>query len=204
MHRISSTSKSFVVLVALLVWIVPHVAQGQKSNRDSDAWRSFSPAQKRYAFFGLIDCHKRSIPPTNAVRYDTDDRTFKRADELADKSAEYMGEIMLDAMKQVRPVAPDTHAEYGSVNAGMLWRGLIDQEKQAYVQGVFWCAQISKGKASIPQQSIQQVVQKLNDWYVVSDDDWKDPRSNERVDVTVISALQQIGVLHLNKMPAKH
>lgn len=111
---------------------------------------------------------------------------------------------MLTAMKEVVPAAPDTHAEHGSVDDGMLWRGLIDQEKQAYVQGVFWCAQISGGKAAIPQQSIQQVVQKLNDWYVVSDDDWKDPRSNARVDVPVISALQQIGVLHLVKTPAKH
>ena len=203
MRRISSTSKSFFVLVTLLVWFVPHIAHGQNSDRGSDVWRSLSTAQKRYAFFGFIDCHKRSFPPTNAIRYNADDRTFKQADELADKSAKSMGEIMLDAMTEVPPADPDTHAEHGSVDDGMLWRGLIDQEKQAYVQGVFWCAQISNGKATIPQQSIQPVVQKLNDWYVVSDDDWKDPRSNARVDVPVISALQQIGVLHLLKTPAK-
>lgn len=111
---------------------------------------------------------------------------------------------MLKAMKDVPPAAPDSHAEHGSVSDGMLWRGLIDQEKQAYVQGVFWCAQIANGKATISPQSIQQIVQKLNDWYVVSDDDWKDPRSNARVDVPVISALQQIGALKLNKTPTKH
>jgi hypothetical protein len=142
MRRISSTSKSFVVLVTLLVWFMPHIAHGQNPDRGSDVWRSFSPAQKRYAFFGFIDCHKRSFPPTNAIRYNADDRTFKQADELADKSAKSMGEIMLDAMKEVPPAAPDAHAEHGSVDDGMLWRGLIDQEKQAYVQGVFWCAQI--------------------------------------------------------------
>jgi hypothetical protein len=107
-----------------------------------------------------------------------------------------MGQLMLDAMKEVTPAHANVHAEHGSVDDGMLWRGLIDQEKQAYVQGVFWCVRISNGNATIPQQSIQRVVQKLNDWYVVTDDDWKDPRSNARVDVPVISALQKMEVLH--------
>ena len=31
MRRISSTSKSFFVLVTLLVWFVPHIAHGQNS-----------------------------------------------------------------------------------------------------------------------------------------------------------------------------
>jgi hypothetical protein len=196
MHRISSTSKSFFVLAALLVCFMPHIADGQTSDRDSDVWRSFSSAQKRYAFFGFIDCRKRAFPPTNAIRYNADDRTYKRVDELVDKSANPMGQLMLDAMKEVTPAHANVHAEHGSVDDGMLWRGLIDQEKQAYVQGVFWCVRISNGNATIPQQSIQRVVQKLNDWYVVTDDDWKDPRSNARVDVPVISALQKMEVLH--------
>jgi len=191
MHQINSTSKAFVVLVALLLWFMPRTAHGQTSARDSDVWRSFSSAQKRYAFFGFIDCRKREYPPTKTIRYNADDRTYKRVDELADKRTNPMGQLMLGAMKEVPPAQADVHAEHGSVDDGMLWRGLLDQEKQAYVQGVFWCAQISNADMTISQQSIQQVVQKLNDWYVVTDDDWKDPRSNARVDVPVISALQK-------------
>jgi hypothetical protein len=114
-----------------------------------------------------------------------------------------MGKRMLDAMKEVPPAQADVNAEHGSVDDGMLWRGLIDQEKQAYVQGVFWCVRISKANTTIPQQSIQQVVQKLNDWYVVTDNDWKDPRSNARVDVPVISALQKMEVLNFTGAKAK-
>jgi len=202
MRQISRISISFLLFAALLVSIEPR-ANGQNSKLNSDIWKSFSLTQKRYALFGFIDCHKELYPPPNTIRYGADDKTYKRIDELARNSSKPIGELILEAMKQVSPATPDIHAEHGGADDGMLWRGLIGEEKQAYVQGVFWCVHTSTGNANIAQQSIQQVVEKLDDWYIVSDDDWKDPRSNERVDVPVISALQQIGVLHLKNSTSK-
>jgi hypothetical protein len=87
----------------------------------------------------FIDCHKRLFPPPNATKYNADDMTFGRVGEPAEKSTKPMGELILEAMKEISPAAPNVHAEHGSVDDGMLWRGLTEPKKQAYVQGVFWC-----------------------------------------------------------------
>lgn len=139
MRRMGNPPPSFFVFVALVFWIMPITAHGEGSNSDRDTWKSFSLGQKRYALFGFIDCHKRLFPPPNATRYDADDRTFSRVGELAEKSTKPMGELILEAMKEIPPAGPDVHAEHGDVDDGMLWRGLSEPEKQAYVQGVFWC-----------------------------------------------------------------
>jgi hypothetical protein len=203
MRRVSNTSTLFFLFAALVFWIMPHSAHGESSKSDHDIWKTFSLGQKRYALFGFIDCHKRLFQPPNATRYNADDRTFRRVDELSEKSTKPMGELILEAMKGISPAPPDVHAEHGSVDDGMLWRGLIEQEKQAYVQGVFWCAvNIPATKIRPVGKSVGTAVKALDDWYVVSDDDWKDPRSNTRVNVPGIVAMQRTEIISIKRTKA--
>lgn len=197
MRRISKVSTSFILFAVLASWMLPHIAYGESSNRD--IWKGFSVEQKRYALFGFIDCHRLLFPRANASMYNADERVYGEVDKLAaDNSDAPMGKLILDAMGKTPAAAPDSHAEHGSVDDGMLWRGLIEREKEAYVQGVFWCAETAPATTvSLPQKSASGAVKTLDDWYVVSDDDWKDPRSNARVDVPVAVAMERTGILSI-------
>ncbi len=201
MRRISKVSTSFIFFALLACWMLPHVAYGESSNHD--IWKSFSVEQKRYALFGFIDCHRLIFPGANASIYNADERVYGEVDKLAaDNGDTPMGSLILDAMRKTPPAAPDSRAEHGSVDDGMLWRGLIEREKEAYVQGVFWCAETAPSTTvSLPEKSVRTAVKTLDDWYVVSDDDWKDPRSNARVDVPVVAAMQRTGIVSIR--PAK-
>lgn len=203
MHRTSSTLKPLFLFMAILLAFMPCIAGNPNSDRDFDVWRTFSSAQKMYAFWGFVGCYKLSVLRPSVNSYNVDDRTYKRTDELVNKSAKPMGQIMVDAMKEVQPATPNVHAEHGSRDDGMLWRGLMDGERLAYVQGVVWCVHVSKGNAIISRQPIQKIIKNVTDWYVIADDDWKDPRSNARVDVPVISALQNIGLLRIKNAVVK-
>lgn len=195
MRRINNVSASFFLLVVAICWMVPHTAYGQSPNHE--IWKGFSLEQKRYALFGFIDCHRLLFPHSNPSMYKADERVYSEVDKLVAHNGDtLMGKLILHAMTKTPPAAPDTHAELGGVDDGMLWRGLIEQEKEAYVQGVFWCAETASGKAiSASKESVTAVVQKLNDWYLVSDEDWKDPRSGKRADVPVVSAMQKLGII---------
>jgi hypothetical protein len=84
------------------------------------------------------------------------------------------------------------------------WRGIDERDRQAYIQGVFWCTQIRDNISILPPgQPVQQAVERVNEWYVISDEDWKDPRSNERVDISTIAALQRIGIIRITKVTRK-
>jgi hypothetical protein len=174
-----------------------HLAYGENSSHGP--WKSFSAEQKRYALFGFIDCHRLLFPRTNASMYKADERVYGAVDRLAAANGDMpMGQVILDAMIKTPSAASDSHAEHGSVNDGMLWRGLVEQEKEAYVQGVFWCAEIAPpATVSLSQKSVGAAVKTLDDWYVVSDDDWKDPRSNARVDVRVVVAMQRTAIVSI-------
>ncbi len=197
MRRISKVFLSFILFATLACLVLPHGAYGESSNHDT--WKNFSVAQKRYALFGFIDCHRLLSPHANASMYNADERVYGEVDMLAAVNSDTsMGKLILDAMGKTPAAAPDSHAEHGSVDDGMLWRGLIEREKEAYVQGVLWCAETAPATTvSLLQKSASGAVKTLDDWYVVSDDDWKDPRSNARVDVPVVVAMQRAGILSI-------
>ncbi len=201
MRRISKVFPSFILFATLACWVLPHGAYGESSNHDT--WKNFSAAQKRYALFGFIDCHRLLFPHANASMYNADERVYGEVDKLAaDNGDTPIGRLILDAMRKTPAAAPDNHAEHGGVDDGMLWRGLIEREKEAYVQGVFWCAEVAPAMTvSLSEKSAGAAVKALDDWYVVADDDWKDPRSNARVDVPVAVAMQRTGILSIR--PAK-
>lgn len=196
MRRISKVSALFFIFAVLIDWTIPHTAHGES------IWESFSLEQKTYAFFGFIDCHRLLFPHANASIYNANERVYKEVDKLlADNSTKTMGELILDAMKMTPSAAPDIHAEHGSTDDGMFWRGLSGQEKQAYVQGVFWCAETASATTvSLTKKPVRAAVQTLDDWYVVADDDWKDPRSNERVDVPLVVAMQRTGIVSIKQV----
>ena len=131
--------------------------------------------------------------------YNAGESVYGEVDKLAvDNGDTPMGRLILDAMRKTPAAAPDRHAEHGSVDDGMLWRGLIEPEKEAYVRGAFWCAETAPATTvSLTEKSVGAAVKTLDDWYVVSDDDWKDPRSNARVDVPVAVAMQRAGILSI-------
>jgi hypothetical protein len=115
--------------------------------------------------------------------------------------------LILRALEKAPAAEPDPHGEHydgpTGFHSGLWWRGVGNSERGVYVQGIVWCTQAPGVSARMRDISTEAIVKKLNDWYVVNDDDWKDHRSNARVDVPVISALQKMEVLKFTAAKAK-
>lgn len=201
MHRILKKSirheAHLAVLFAFLAYgFVPAPAQAH----DVKVWSHYSQAQRRQAVAGFVHCYR--MESSNKVAFANIDvpAVVQNIDRTALGASSKIANVILRALKDAPAVKLDIHAEhwdgpYGFAT-GMWWRGLDDHDRDAYVQGVFWCAETSVNiVVSVPEKSVRNAVNRLNDWYVVSDDDWKDPRSTERVDVPVVEAMQLNGLV---------
>jgi hypothetical protein len=167
-----------------------------------NTWKGYSTEQKTQSLVGFVHCYRTALSSKNAFAQ-TDLETVIRIVDAAlteNKDQSAIGDLILDALKKAPRAKPDKYAEhwqgpYGFTD-GMWWRGADDRNRQAYVQGAFWCAETASGRAiGVFEKSVPATVQKLNDWYLVSDEDWKDPRSGKRADVSVLSAMQQVGII---------
>jgi len=204
MHPINKNTLAklgFGILVVVLSMFGSASAYGQS------LWGGFTPAQKQLAIAGFTDCYRSQSSDKKAYA----GRDLAAAVRLVDgatKSGDVsLPSLIIQSVQRAPNVKPDPHGEHWNgrtgFHSGLWWRGIEDGERQAYVQGVIWCSQVPKVSLQISDTSRQEVVSKLNDWYVISDDDWKDPHSNARVDVPVISALKKIEVLHIKGATAK-
>ena len=150
--------------------------------------------------------YRTASPNKNAFAQSDDTETIRTIDQaVSGGREELVGNSILQALKKAPRAKPDIHAEHWSgpygFASGLWWRGLDDQDRQAYVQGVFWCAEIASNVVvSVPEKSVQEAVKKLNDWYVISDEDWKDTRSNARVDVPVVLAMQWSDIILIKQV----
>jgi hypothetical protein len=187
--------------IATLVILVSCGSFGSTGFPGIDAWKEYSTEQKTQSIVGFIHGFRTALSSKNAFAQ-TDLGTVIRMVDAAvtENKDQSIGDLILDALKKAPHAKPDKYAEhwegpYGFTD-GMWWRGADDKNRQAYVQGVFWCAETASRKAiSISEKSVPAAVQKLNDWYLVSDEDWKDPRSGKRADVPVVAALQELGII---------
>lgn len=195
--------KRFLLCITFLL-LLPSCTVGSAST-DFSIWNAYSAEQKKMSIAGFVHCY-RTVSSSNNAFAESDDTVAARMVDEATKSAKegLVGQLILQSLKKAPRAKADVHAEhwpgpYGFAS-GMWWRNLDDQNREAYVQGVFWCAETSGGVAvSVNEKSVHEAVKKLNDWYVVSDEDWKDPRSNTRVDVPVVLAMERNEILSIKK-----
>lgn len=174
-----------------------------------DIWMGYTPEQKELAIAGFTDCYRSASSSEKAFARTNMAAAARIIDETSGKTDEPpFATVILRSIRKAPTVKPDAHGEHWEgptgFHSGLWWRGINNPDRRAYVQGAFWCAQVlGVDTISAPKEEVEQAVTKLNDWYVISDEDWKDPRSNARVDISVISALQKIEILHISKTPAK-
>ncbi len=189
-------------LISIIFLSTSSLVYGQ-ATADVTIWRGYNATQKQLAVLGFTDCY-RSVS-VNSKKFI--DRDLQEVLRLIDNSLNYdnknlLNNIIMNSVKKAPSIKPNEQGERweGPVgfHSGLWWRGIDDKERQAYIQGVFWFAENNHHILIIsPKKLIQQVVEALNEWYVVSDDEWKDPRSNERVDLPVISALEKTHLLQI-------
>jgi hypothetical protein len=170
------------------------VAYGQRP------WDGYTPAAKQLAIAGFTDCYRSQSSSKKAFMNTNIGSTVSLIDGTAKSDGVAFASLILRALEKAPAAEPDPHGEHfdGSTgfHSGLWWRGVENGERVAYVQGIVWCTQAPGVSVRMRDISTEATVKKLNDWYVVDDDDWKDPRSNARVDVSVISALQKLEVLN--------
>lgn len=202
MRRINSgyfAGQCFAIAAFLLVlscW-----SFGSTGGTGMSAWKEYSVEQQTQSIVGFIHCYRTGLSDKNAFAQ-TDLGTVVRMVDgtLTETKDQSIGDLILDALKKAPHAKPNKYAEhwegpYGFTD-GMWWRGADNQNRQAYVQGVFWYAESASGnKITVSEKSVPATVRKLNDWYLVSDEDWKDPRSGKRADVPVVSAMQELGII---------
>jgi hypothetical protein len=202
-NKIAVLAASLVASFALAFAV--YSAESNTSDSDQDIWRGYTAEQKQLAIAGFADCYRTASPNNGAFAQSDLVATVRIVDERASSAREDLfGNLILQSITRAPVVKPDVHSEHWEgatgFHSGLWWRGIDERDRQAYLQGVFWCTQSTNTiTISGSQQSVQQAVSKLNDWYVISDDDWKDPRSNARVDVSVVSALQKTEILRIRK-----
>ncbi len=184
-----------VTFVLLLNVFGGGVAYGQSP------WNGYTPAEKQLAIAGFTDCYRSQSSNHNAFANTNLVSAIRLIDESAKSDGLPFASVILRSLEKSPVAKPDPHGEHWDgptgFHTGLWWRGVENSERGAYVQGVVWCIQAPGVSARMTGTSSEAIVTKLNDWYVVTDDDWKDPRSNARVDVSVISALQKIEVLRV-------
>jgi hypothetical protein len=198
--------KAFAMIALMLS--LAQCATGEGTTFDRDIWRRYTPDQKKLALAGFTDCYRSVLPNKGAFARSDVFAAIRLIDEASHKDENLsFGSLILQSVKQAPSVKPDTHAEHWEgptgFHSGLWWRGIENPDREAYVQGAFWCVQVINAAEIVnSHEPILQAVERLNNWYVISDDDWKDPRSNARVDVSVISALERVGVLRIKKTKA--
>ena len=167
---------------------------------DTDTWKEYSDAQKTQSVVGFIHCYRTFLSSKDSFAQADLSAVTRAIDAaLTNNKDKNIGTSILEALKNAPHAKPDKYAEhwdgaYG-FNDGMWWRGVDDENREAYVQGVFWCAETPAHKiVALSEKSVTAAVHRLNDWYLVSDDDWKDPRSGKRADIAVLSAMRRIGI----------
>ena len=178
---------------------------GNATGTDFKLWSGFAVEQRQMAIAGFADCYRIASSNKDAFARTDLVATLRLVNEAANqKGDDQFGTIILRSIAKAPVAKSDSHAEHWDgptgFHTGLWWRGIYDQDRQAYVQGVLWCAESSRTASIVAaDKSTQQTVSKLNEWYVVSDEDWKDPQSNTRADVPVITALQRVGLLRISK-----
>ena len=192
--------KSAVLIIIILS--APSLVCGE-AIVDSAIWRGYSNEQKQLAVLGFTDCY-RSLSDNLNIFIDCDLKEAIRLvdDSLNHEDKESLKNLILRSVKAAPTIKPNEQEERwegpSGFHSGLWWRGIDDKKRQAYIQGVFWCAQNNRLiDIANPKKSIRQVVEALNEWYVVSDDEWKDPRVNKRVDISVITALDKVHLLRI-------
>ena len=192
---------ALVTFVSLLSAFGSGIAYGQ------GPWDGYTPAEKQLAIAGFTDCYRSQSSNKYAFASSNLDVAVRLVDESPKSNGLPFASLILQALQKAPVAKADPHAEHWNgptgFHSGLWWRGVESGDRQAYVQGVVWCTQAPGVSARMAETSSQTIVAKLNDWYVITDDDWKDPRSNARVDVPVVSALQKIEVLHIKGVTAK-
>jgi hypothetical protein len=210
MHPINR-NHFFAEIIAVIAFalMLAQSAIGSVPTSDREVWKGYSQEQKQLAIAGFADCY-RSASGEKEVFALTDLVATGHLVDVALSHAEenQFGSLILQSLKNAPTVKPDVHAEHWNgptgFHSGLWWRGIEDRDRQAYVQGVVWCAKVlNTVTISTPVLSVQQVVEKLNGWYVISDDDWSDPRSNARVDVSAIGAMQRLEILRIKRAAGK-
>lgn len=200
MRRINRSFYIYETLT-LLVLLLSFSAFGSEAGYAQNLWSSYTSGEKQLAIAGFADCVRTQSSSKSAFANTDLVSVVRFVDDTAKSSDLPFANLILEALQKAPVAKPDPHAEHWSgptgFHSGLWWRGVEDGERLAYVQGIVWCTQASGISARVADTSSQATVAKLNNWYVITDDDWKDPRSNARVDVPVISALQKIEVLHI-------
>ena len=188
-------------LVVMLCLIGSNFAYGQSP------WLGYTPAQKQLVIAGFTDCYRSQSSDKRAYAGRDLAGAVRLVDAATNSGNLSLPSLIIQSVQKAPKSKTDPHGEYWSgstgFHSGLWWRGIKDGERKAYVQGIVWCSQAPRVSAQIPDTPSQVIVSELNDWYVVSDDDWKDPRSNARVDVPVISVLEKIGILNVKRATAK-
>lgn len=190
--------------IAAPFFLCQSLGLAQASDAGRETWMRYSSEQKTAAIAGFVHCYRDSVSQADAFE-NTDTAGVRRiVDRLMGRRSMKFGGVILQALRNAPKARADVHAEHSSgpygFATGLWWRGLDDGDRQAYVQGVFWCAE---GSADISlrlgRHPVSEAVHRLNDWYVVSDEDWKSSRSNARVDVPVIEAMKTVAIIRIRR-----
>lgn len=186
--------------------LLPPWTFGVSGTAGRDTWKGYTPEQKELAIAGFLHCYRAASSHYNAFERTNVAGVTRILDETEGAKGGAFGGLILQALKDAPSRNPDLHAEHWSgpygFSTGLWWRGLENPDRQAYVQGVFWCVEAAPAHSVTNLGgSVPDAVNKLNNWYVVTDDDWKNPRSNQRVDVPVVVAMERTGIVSIR--PAK-
>ena len=207
MRRIDRCNSELLHLlaVAVLFFLSPSLGLAQAGDAGRGTWMRYSAEQKTVAISGFVHCYRESASRADAFGSINTASAMRIVDRLMSRRSMKFGGMILQALKKAPNARPDVHGEHSSgpygFARGLWWRGLDDRDRQAYVQGVFWCAEDSaKISINVPRHSVFEAVHRLNDWYVVSDEDWKDPRSNARADMPVIVAMQRAAIIAIERL----
>lgn len=186
--------------------LAPMRAIGGEGAADRNPWKGYTPEQKEVAIAGFLHCYRAGSSQNHAFSQTDVASVIRIVNEAEETKNTTFGSLILRALKMAPSAKPDVHAEHWSgpygFSTGLWWRGLENRDREAYVQGVFWCAEVATTVLiTTPGRSVAEAVHKLDAWYVVSDDNWKDPRSNARVDVPVVVAMRRTDIVSIR--PAK-
>lgn len=191
------------LLMSAFILLVPCCAMDKNTEDSLNIWYSYTTTQKKVSVSGVADCYRTITPDKNAFMQSDLRAAIKIVDTHATEKKIPFGNIILQSLSNAPIVKPDVHAEHWrgptGFHSGLWWRSLNEPERQAYVQGVFWCTKTRNPATAHNTKTVKQAIHTLNGWYVIQDENWTDPRSNSRVDVSVIKAMQQTGILFIKE-----
>ncbi|HEX3842989.1 MAG TPA: hypothetical protein VHV80_01405 [Steroidobacteraceae bacterium] len=193
-----------LLAIATLFFLSQSPGRAQAGDAGRETWVRYSLEQKTVAVAGFVHCYRESASQADAFENVNTASAISTVDRLMGRRSMKLGGMILQALKNAPNARLDVHAEHSSgpygFAKGLWWRGLDDRDRQAYVQGVFWCAENSSDTSiNVPRHSAFEAVHRLNDWYVVADEGWKNPKSNARVDVPVIVAMKTLAIIAIGK-----